>query len=55
MCKIEIDEAFIVIILFCSSSRSSKYRNVPANFCEMMLLLSPHMSVSDKVVLPWST
>ena len=30
--KSEIDEAFIVIYLFCSSSRESKYRSCPANF-----------------------
>ena len=52
-CRIDMDDAFIVIWRSCSSSRESRYRRVPANFCEMMLF--EEISVSDIVVLPWST
>lgn len=37
MMEIELD--FMVIPLFCSSGRESKYRSCPASFLEIMLLL----------------
>ena len=52
-CRMEIEDAFIVICLICSSSRESKYLSYPASFCDIILLDA--ISVSDIVVLPWST
>ena len=51
--KTEMDEAFIVIILSCSSSRESMYLSWPASFLLMMLF--DDMSESLSVVFPWST
>ena len=51
--KSDMDEAFMVIILCCSSSRESRYRNWPASLWLMIWL--ELMSESLNVVLPWST
>ena len=48
-----MEEAFIVIILCCSSSLESRYLSVPASLGLIMALDA--MRESERLVLPWST
>ena len=49
----EMEDAFMVIILCCSSSRESRYLSWPASF--WLMIWFELMSESLSVVFPWST
>lgn len=51
--KMEMDEAFMVIIRCCSSGLESKYLNRPASF--LLMILFELINESLIVVFPWST